>query len=429
MLKEENEYLSRVGPGTPMGDLIRQYWIPALLSSELAEPDGAPLRMRLLCEELIMFRDTEGKVGLLKANCPHRGASLFFGRNEENGLRCVYHGWKFDVHGACVDMPNEPAESNFKDKIHQVAYPCREQGGVIWAYMGPREMPPPLPQLEWTLVPENHRILTPFLRECNWLQALEGDIDTAHLYFLHARLNAAEDDGAKSGTLGVFHQDVHPRLFLVETDYGMMYGARRDEDDEHYYWRITQFMFPFHTFFPPGGFRGVPGHFWVPLDDENTMVWSLGWNPNEPVAPRDRSRSGAGGDYLPATSHPLGRRRMAANKTNDYLIDREVQRTQTFTGIPSIPMQDQAVTESMGLITDRTQEHLGSTDGMLIQVRRKLMNAAKALREQGITPPCVDEPSMYGVRSASLILRRDADWQAETREVLKAFTGLPVATL
>ena len=251
--KEDNELLTQVGPGTPMGDLVRQYWIPMMAAKELPERDGPPLRMRLLGEDLIAFRDSTGKIGLLGDHCPHRGASLFFGRNEESGLRCVYHGWKFDTAGNCVDMPNEPAESTFKDKIHHRAYPCTEHGGLIWTYMGPREVPPGLPELEWTGVPEDQRVLTPFLRECNWVQALEGDIDTAHLYFLHARLNAADDDGAKSGTTGVFHQDTHPLLELVETEYGMMYGARREEDADNFYWRITQWMFPFHSFFPPGG--------------------------------------------------------------------------------------------------------------------------------------------------------------------------------
>src|SRR5215212_3111106 len=157
LTKEENELLTQVGPGTPMGDLMRQYWIPMLLSSELAEPDGPPLRMRLLGEELITFRDSNGQVGLLGANCPHRGAGLFFGRNEEAGLRCVYHGWKFDTTGACVDMPSEPAESNFKHKVKTTAYPCVENGGIVWTYMGTEDPPPPLPDLEVTRVRDDQR--------------------------------------------------------------------------------------------------------------------------------------------------------------------------------------------------------------------------------------------------------------------------------
>jgi phthalate 4,5-dioxygenase len=426
--KEDNELLTRVGAGTPMGEMLRQYWIPVMLSEELAQPDGAPLRVRLLGEDLVMFRDTNGAVGLLGDHCSHRGASLFFGRNEECGIRCVYHGWKYDVAGNCVDMPNEPPESNFKDKIHHLAYPCREYGGMIWTYMGPRSVPPQMPQLEWALIPQDHRNLTPVLRECNWVQALEGDIDTAHLYFLHARLDPDEDRGPQNDN-GVYHEDRHPRLHLIDMPYGIMYGAQRDEGPDNHYWRITQFMFPFHTYFPPGGFAGVPGHIWVPLDDYNTMVWSVSFNPISPVQRRQLWNANDASQFLPPTSDGLGRWRAVANKANDYLIDRDVQRTKTFTGIPTIPLQDQAVTESMGPIYDRSTEHLSTTDATIIQVRRKLLNAAKALRDSGTTPPGVENPEWYGVRSASLVLPRDADWVRETSEHLKAFTSLPVATV
>src|SRR5205814_1273462 len=181
--KIDNETVCRVGPGTPMGQLMREYWLPALRSRELPTPDSGPVRVLLLGEKLIAFRDTNGQVGLIQNHCPHRGASLFFGRNEESGLRCVYHGWKFDVTGQCIDMPNEPAESNFKHKIKAVAYPCAERSGVVWAYMGPRETPPPLPDIEPNMQPEGQYSVGLTLRECNWLQALEGDIDTSHLQF------------------------------------------------------------------------------------------------------------------------------------------------------------------------------------------------------------------------------------------------------
>jgi phenylpropionate dioxygenase-like ring-hydroxylating dioxygenase large terminal subunit len=425
--KEENQLLTGVGQGTAMGDLLREYWIPALLSEELPEPDSDPLRIRLLGEDLVAFRDTNGRVGLLANNCPHRGASLFFGRNEESGLRCVYHGWKFDASGACIDMPNEPAESDFRTKVKAVAYPAIERGGAIWAYMGPRSDPPPLPDLEWMVVPATHRVISKSLRECNWVQALEGDIDTAHLYFLHSRLESDASTAYRAADAGVFHEDRHPRLHLVRTDYGMMYGAQRDEPDGRQYWRITQFMMPFHTLFPPGGLAGVPGHIWVPLDDHHTMVWFLIWNPVTAIPEGERNLFGANpGGYVPATSDPLGRWRLTANKTNDYLIDRDVQRTKTFTGIPSIPLQDQAITESMGTVYDRSQEHLGSTDAMIIQVRRRLLDAARAFQDEKITPPGVDNPEQYRVRTASVVLDRDADWQQATQEMLKAYSALPV---
>ena len=193
---EDNELLCRVGPGTPMGELFRQYWLPAMQSSELPEPDGDQVRVKLLGEELIGFRDTNGKVGLIQNACPHRGASLFYSRNEQGGIRCIYHGWKFDTSGACLDMPNEPAQSNFKDRVKATAYPTIERGGVVWAYMGPRETPPALPDLEGNM--DENSMVYGQIRNCNWMQALEGDIDTVHFSFLHRRA-ASEAGGRRRG--------------------------------------------------------------------------------------------------------------------------------------------------------------------------------------------------------------------------------------
>src|ERR671935_2733057 len=250
MLKqEENELVTRVGPGTPMGSLMRQYWVPAMLSSELPTPDGDPVRVLLLGEKLIAFRDTNGKVGLLENNCPHRGASLFFGRNEACGLRCVYHGWKYDVTGQCVEMPNEPPESNFKDKIHHLAYPCVERTGVIWTYMGPLKTPPKLPDLEWNLVPTSQRYISKRYEECNWAQALEGGIDSSHSGFLHSHLFDDGDGETPEFRRGmdIKKKDKHPRFEVVDTDYGVLVGARRDADDERYYWRVNQVLVAVHT--------------------------------------------------------------------------------------------------------------------------------------------------------------------------------------
>src|SRR5713226_5418703 len=196
--QEDNELVTRTGPGTPMGNLMRQYWLPAMLSSELPEPDCAPVRVLLLGEKLIAFRDTNGRVGLLANHCPHRGASLFFGRNEESGLRCVYHGWKFDVDGTCLDMPNEPAESDFRSKVKAVAHPCEERNGVVWAYMGPPERMGALPDIEWSAMPAEQRYISKRQQQSNYLQAIEGGIDSSHISFLHSTLNSA-DRGATAG--------------------------------------------------------------------------------------------------------------------------------------------------------------------------------------------------------------------------------------
>jgi phenylpropionate dioxygenase-like ring-hydroxylating dioxygenase large terminal subunit len=401
-----------------MGDLMRQYWIPALMSKELPQTDGAPVRVRLLGENLIAFRDSAGQVGLIQNHCPHRGASLFFGRNEECGLRCAYHGWKFDVSGRCVDMPNEPAESNFKDKVRAVAYPCVERGGVVWTYMGPHATPPALPDLEPNMVPEPS--VWTVLRECNWLQALEGDIDTSHFGFLHMGLADAED--MTPGTFDYYViKDRRPRYLVIDTDFGTMYGAYRPATPDTYYWRTAAFLFPFWTMIPTGVLGvEVRARAWVPIDDEHTMFWHL-------ELPRQGSnRPGRrDGYYLPNTTDWLGRWRLRADARNDYLIDRGAQRTASYTGIDDIHTQDQMVTESMGPIYDRTQEHLASADAMIIRTRQRLLRAAVALREQGTVPPGVDDPQVYGVRTGSVVLPRDVDWLEGTEHLRKAFVEHP----
>jgi len=265
---------------------MRCYWLPLLYSWELTA-DGPPNRVRLLGENLVAYRDTSGRVGLLADACPHRGASMFFGRNEEDGLRCVYHGWKFDCEGTCVDMPSEPAESNFKNKVRINAYSAVDRGGVIWAYMGADQAnPPELPEFEWCNIPEEqvHHAYKG-IYECNWVQAMEGDIDSSHLYFLHGRLD--ESDPA---TYGVYHADKAPRLQLVDTDYGVYYGASREESPGQTYWRTTQFLFPSFTMFPATIDGTVPQHMYTPIDDNLTMHWGIRW-PHEGVCARPQAQS------------------------------------------------------------------------------------------------------------------------------------------
>jgi phthalate 4,5-dioxygenase oxygenase subunit len=234
---QDNEILCRVEPGTPMGDLMREYWLPALKSEELPAPDCPPIRLRLLAENLIAFRVTSGEAGIVANACPHRGASLFFGRNEEEGLRCVYHGWKFDVTGACVDMPSEPAESNFKSKVRARAYPTYESNGIVWTYMGPRETPPPLSRIESAMV-EGVRV-SKIMRDCNYMQALEGDIDTSHLAFLHN--GAQQPENLPQGSQSYYvAKDRSPRYAVIDTDFGVAYGAYRPTDEaDKLYWRMA----------------------------------------------------------------------------------------------------------------------------------------------------------------------------------------------
>jgi phthalate 4,5-dioxygenase len=426
--REENELLCRVGPGTPMGNLFRQYWLPVLFSWEL-EADGAPRRVRLLGEDLIAFRDSQGQVGLLDTHCPHRGASLFFGRNEESGLRCVYHGWKFDVFANCVDMPSEPAESNFKHKVKALSYPCTERAGLVWTYMGPRETPPPLPDLEFTLLPEAHVSIGKNLQDCNWMQGLEGNIDSTHLSYLHTRLTADGDAGfGAGGGRGLYFADKAPRMEVTHTDGGVMYAAGREERPGTMYWRVTQFLLPMYGMFAPVSPAECPLQWWIPLDDEHVMKWDVRWNPTRPLTDEERTRFTAvdPGGYVPERSDPLYQWRLVADVSNDYLTDLDAQRARRFSGIPSVNLQDKAVLESMGPIIDRTREHLGTCDAMIIQVRRRLMNAAKALRDHGTVPPGVDDPEVYRVRSATVIVPKGEDWRTPSRDYLQAFTEFPV---
>jgi phthalate 4,5-dioxygenase len=441
LTREENEALCRVGPGTLMGALMREYWVPAVLSSELSSPDSDPLRVMLLGEQLIAFRDTNGKVGLIQNNCPHRGASLFFGRNEEAGLRCVYHGWKFATDGTCADMPNEPAESDFKHKVKAVAYPTQERNGIVWAYMGPRQTPPPLPSLEGNMLPDDEWQVTAIQRECNWFQGLEGDIDTSHFSFLHA--GSMDVSTQQPGSFSYYMlADRAPRYSVVDTDFGTMYGAFRDTEDGRRYWRVANFLFPFWTM-PPQGLLGnkVTARGWVPMDDTHTMF--LMASPKlRRLPPPDAQRAAAlnranegsapAGPWnrmQPNTSDWLGRFRLAANGTNDYMIDREKQRRNSgmddFTGIQGIHLQDQAITESEGPLYDRSTEHLASSDMMIIRVRRRLLMAAHALAEHGMTPPGVDDPEVFGARAGGVFLPQDAEWLEATEDLRRGFVKQP----
>jgi phenylpropionate dioxygenase-like ring-hydroxylating dioxygenase large terminal subunit len=418
-----------------MGNLIREYWIPALTSTELPEADGPPVRLRLLGENLIAFRVTSGTVGLIQNHCPHRGASLFFGRNEEEGLRCAYHGWKFDCEGACVDMPSEPEESTFKAKVRARAYRCVERNGIVWTYMGPRETPPPLPDIEPNLVGGDEVVIQKALRECNWFQGLEGDIDTSHLGFLH--LGSVKPESVQPGTFDYYIvADRAPKYEVVDTAFGTSYGCYRPAEPGTYYWRVAHFLFPFYTMIPTGvlGMQ-VLVRAWVPVDDEHIMFWSIGVPSTRmgrgatggatALQAGAQAAAGAGGlagghGFLPDTTDWLGRFRLVQNMGNDYLIDREAQKTKSFTGIAGIHQQDQAITESMGPIIDRTEEHLGASDAMVIRTRRRALNAAKALRDRGETPPGVDDPRVYLCRSGGVVLPRDANWLEATRDLRRA---------
>ena len=428
--QEDNELLCRVGPGTAMGNLMRQYWIPAVRSDELPVSDGAPMRVRLLGEDLIAFRATSGAVGLIQNACPHRGASLFFGRNEEEGLRCVYHGWKFDVTGACVDMPSEPAESNFKNKVRTRAYATSERGGIIWTYMGDRTEPPPLPDLEANMLDDSDSAMYLYSMECNWMQGWEGEMDTIHAAFLHSGATRVED--TTPGTFAYYQaRSRDGRFAVLDTEWGTSYGMRRPAEEDTYYWRIAHQLFPFYAMVPTG-VLGLEIRFraYVPIDDYNVMVWTINKvkpDAMRPASPRGTPILGAAQvEYLPNTTDWLGRWRLSANLSNDFLIDRELQKSgESYSGIRGIRQQDAAVTGSMGPIYQRHQEHLGTTDALIIRTRRRLIAAAKALRDEGILPPGVEDPEIYRQRSGGVVLPRSADWWDATQDLRRAFVERP----
>ncbi len=430
LTKEENQALTQVGQGTLMGDLVRQYWVPFYLSKDL-EADGPPQRVRLLGENLIVFRATSGQVGLVGNHCPHRGASLFFGRNEEDGLRCVYHGWKYDVSGACVDMPNEPPESNFKHKIQHTAYTVRERNGLLWAYLGPLETPPDLPHVEWNMVPAENAYYSIRIADENFMQAVEGEYDNTHNGILHRRfptLNDPSPDMAKTDA-GFFQGNffrlrrLHATFSVMEMPYGLLIGAARPMDEENNYWRTYPFSLPFYTPIAASADRGqLQGHAWVPMDDQRTICVCFSYNPDRALNEEELQSLKYGTDglqalhptvdvYHPPSAKPYGQYWPRLDNDTNYGLDYEAQKKIRYSGLPGTWPQDSGMQQSMGYIYDRTKEHLGTADTGQIAIRRRLLNAARTLREQGTPPPGAMEPEVYFHRPTEAIIpKSEVNW-------------------
>jgi phthalate 4,5-dioxygenase len=416
----DNELLTRSGPGTPMGEFVRRFWVPFLLSRELMEPDGPPRRVSLLGEKLVAFRDSAGRVGLLDEHCPHRLASLFFGRNEECGLRCIYHGWKFDVTGACVDLPSEPAASPLQRKVRIKSYPVREMGGVLWTFMGPEGAAGEIPAFECLGVPESHRFVSQWMQECNNIQAIEGEIDSAHVSFLHRRFD--KQNAPKTSIVGeYFRADTAPSWRVDPTPYGFVAAARRGVDGQAY-WRMNQFLFPFYTMIAPSHVGGtMTTRMWVPRDDESCWVICFTYCPDRPLTEQEVANFRAG-----ETSHPVlipGTMRQRANRDNDYLIDRTLQRTTFYSGIAGVRAQDTAMTESMGHIVDRSREHLGTSDIAIIAMRKAMLAAARKLAA-GEAPVAARGGPLYAVRSWSAMLPADLAYN-EDPAIIRAMRTAP----
>jgi phthalate 4,5-dioxygenase len=412
LTKEDNEILNHVGPGTLMGNLYRRYWTPALLSEELPSPDCTPIEVRLLGEDLVAFRDSSGRVGLVDGCCPHRGSGMFYGRNEEDGLRCVYHGWKFDVNGQCVDMPSEPPTSVFKDKLKIPAYPTHESGGIVWTYMGPKNKMTGFRDFGTENLPREKWRARKSFEAMTAMQWVEGLMDSTHNSWLHRWKGAddLEDDG--SDTPGVYQSSIGmnrfwahdraPRIHVVEAWHGFRATALRTTPNGNTHSRMYAFVMPYLC--GPGGRSWV-----VPIDDDKCFDYHFAtihdemWK--EQVLPGEQP-------LRPFPVDQLAPDRPEPSLANKYLIDRQVQKDGTwYSGIingPTGNAQDRMARQTS--YTDRTKEHLGTLDRKIILVRRLLINAAKDLA-RGIEPPVTDPSLPYDkIGTPSKVLNPGEDW-------------------
>ena len=381
---EENELLTQTGAGTPMGGLFREYWLPAMLSERLPEPDGAPVAVKLLGEPLVAFRDTEGRVGLLDEFCVHRRVSLAYGRNEECGLRCVYHGWKYDVDGNLVDTPIE-LNPDFGKKIRHKAYPTREAGGIVWTYMGPRAEPPPFPDFLFTSLPAHRVIAYHYNQSCNYLQGIEADLDISHASYLHSTISQAPIDERRAAMT----HDPRPRAYTRDEPFGMqtVWSWKTEDPAKSLVW-VDPFVVPCHTIVPAGrtGLRWI-WHAWVPIDDENHWLYYVHYDHEIEPTPDERERldEAFGHDLI----DPDNDYRSRATLANMHLIDRDRQKSENYSGIRGIAAQDVAMLQSMGPIVDRSLEHVGSKDILVTRLRRYMLAFVRGYMD-GQEPPALD---------------------------------------
>ena len=421
LTKEDNDLITNTEPGTPMGELFRRFWLPVALSEELPARDGIPVRVKVLNEDLIAFRDTDGKVGLVDAYCPHRGAPMFFGRNEEQGLRCVYHGWKFDVNGECVDLPSAPEGETYREKINITSYPAVDAGGLIWAFMGPRDRMPPFPNFEWTKVAPENRYIKKFRLECNYMQAMEGDFDPSHARFLHSTLedvhvpnplnpaqaqrnnplngNRRPEDDRFPRAVGNRRVVTRGTTKLEDSDSGVIAVTTTELPDGKVRADLqVSLMLPIFCTAGIGGPNTHYSNIRVPIDNKSLMFYRLRWS-FDPIPDAELQEYMRGGYYYPELNP--GTWQTEANVTNDYLIDREKQRDFNYTGIKTFPLQDIAMMENQwGPIADRRKEHLTSLDYQIIHVRQRLLKAARALVD-GVEPSEPWHPEAYCYRRGS----------------------------
>lgn len=415
LTQQENELLCLVEGDAPMGQIMRRHWLPACLTEEVAEPDGDPIRVRLLGEDLVAFRDTDGRVGVLDEMCPHRRASLVLGRNEECGLRCLYHGWKMDVEGNVLEMASEPAESKMVEKVKHKAYPTHEEAGFVWVYMGPADEQPEFTAPVFQPTPETKISISKVIIDCNWAQILEGAIDSAHSSSLHstdmvpARIGGAEANDKlwlRPST------DKAPRLQLQKTRFGFRYAALRrpiTDAKTHDYVRTTLFIAPYTVQIPPNNLYDI-AILHVPIDDTHTAFHFIAWG-DEATTPDTESWRKFLGTQIGIDLD--ARFRKFRTRENNYWQDRRIMQLGTsYTGIRGIPNQDIAMWETMGPIADRSHDRLGASDLAIVEFRRQMVQAAKTMQQGG---PAIgtSEPRIphYKLKSFQGVVPKETDWR------------------
>jgi phthalate 4,5-dioxygenase oxygenase subunit len=423
LTREENELLCRVGPGTPMGEMLREYWIPALRSARL-EADGAPVRTRLLGENFVAFRATDGRVGLFDEGCPHRCTSLALARNEDNALTCIFHGWKIDVSGKVVDVPSEPPErrQEFAAKVRVRHYPVREAGGIVWAYLGKRAEPPRFPDFEFTHLPADHVYARIAIVHSNWLQGLEGQVDSAHVGIMHASWSTNPRyarPGRQTANLGLAAVNTGPVFEIIPKPYGFREGALRDLADGTVYARIREVVLPFYSFIPTdaGGRCGIVAS--LPIDDEWKGQWYIAYNPHRPLTAEDYAAADAG-----TSGDPNNFASDIGSWDTMWGQDRRAMKEGHWTGIVRcVPFEDFAAEESMGRIVDRSREYLGSSDTPIIRLRRMLLKSVRDF-QKGLSPFGMDPDIDYSrIRALAIRYRKEQDWRE-----LDSFNPIPNAT-
>jgi phthalate 4,5-dioxygenase len=415
LTREQNELLCRVEGDAPMGGIMRRHWLPVCLSEEVAEKDGAPVKSRLVGEDLVAFRDSQGRLGVLAEHCPHRGASLVFGRNEECGLRCLYHGWKFDVDGNILEMSSEPDGAALIKSLKQRSYPAREAGGFVWAWLGPKEEMREFEPPAWAPQTGIKYAIVKMHAACNWAQVLEGSIDSAHSSSLHStNMPAADNVYGSTATDEAWYRpsnDKAPRMQFEPTPYGFRYAAIRKpiknpETDQ--YVRTTLFIAPFTVLIPPNNQYNL-AQMLVPIDDLNTMFYWIAWHPD----PKKGISQEAWRRFCAATVGEDLNPDFTKKRTlkNLYQQDRAAMKHGDFTGMKGIPTQDMAMWESMGPITDRSRDHPGSSDMAVVQFRRMMVAAAKKFKEGGPAIGTSSKVPQAKLASFEGIVPKSTDWR------------------